>query len=109
MKKILGIDVTDNEFNRLFCEQAKGKELKIVGELVVAVEPEITEEELKRRKLLELENWFNNYFEKQLIQSTWQNDFTISCDKYFNCNYLTIEELKAKAEEVRNEIKKLRI
>lgn len=66
------------------------------------------EEELKQKKLCELENWFNNYFERQLIQSIWQTNFIISYDKYFNCSYGTIDELKAKAEEVRNKIKILR-
>lgn len=76
--------------------------------------PELIQTELNIQQLAELENWFNNYFEKQLIQSTWQNDFKISPDPYFTDDmgnslvYTNIEELKEKGEEVRKKIKELR-
>lgn len=69
---------------------------------------------MKVWKIIELENWFDNYFDKQLTQSQWQKNFKVSEDPYFkdeNGNpkiYTDIEELKEKAELVASEIKKLR-
>ena len=62
----------------------------------------------QQEKLKELENWFDNYFDKQLNQSLWQDDFTVSHDDYFNKDYASIDELKAQAKIVRNEIRELR-
>lgn len=59
-------------------------------------------------KLKELENWFDNYFDKQLNQSIWQDDFEVSYDEYFKKNYTTLDELKAQATIVRNQIRELR-
>lgn len=59
-------------------------------------------------KLKELENWFDNYFDKQLNQSIWQEDFEVSYDEYFKKNYTTLDELKAQATIVRNQIRELR-
>lgn len=61
-----------------------------------------------KKKLQELTNWFDNYFDKQLNQSLWQDDFTVSHDNYFNKDYANIDELKAQAKIVRNEIRELR-
>ena len=65
---------------------------------------ELTNEE----KIEQLTNWFDNYFDKQLTQSQWQDDFTVSHDNYFNKDYANIDELKAQAKVVRNEIRELR-
>ena len=62
----------------------------------------------KTKRLAELKNWFDNYFDKQLNQSLWQDDFTVSHDDYFNKDYANIDELKAQAKIVRNEIRELR-
>lgn len=65
-------------------------------------------------RLEELINWFDNYFDKQLTQSQWQDDFKVSKDPYFKDvngqpkTYANIDELKAQAKLVREEIKKLR-
>lgn len=73
-----------------------------------------TQDELNQIKLSELTNWFDNYFDKQLTQSQWQKNFKVSEDPYFKDekgqprNYADIEELKAQAEIVRNEIRELR-
>lgn len=67
-----------------------------------------TAEELMSIRLTDLENWFNNYFDKQLTQSQWQDDFTISHDDYFDKDYANIDELKVQAKVVRNEIRRLR-
>ena len=65
---------------------------------------ELTNEE----KIEQLTNWFDNYFDKQLTQSQWQDDFTVSHDDYFNKDYANIDELKAQAKIVRNEIRELK-
>lgn len=59
-------------------------------------------------RLSALTNWFDNYFDKQLTQSIWQDDFEVSHDDYFNKDYVNIEELKAQAKLVRDEIRNLR-
>ena len=66
------------------------------------------------KRLKDLENWFNTYFDKMLAQSLWQTDFSVSPDPYFvnaegkALTYQNIGELKVKAESVRNEIKALK-
>ena len=40
--KLLGIEITQEEFDRLMCQQSQGKELKVVDGKVVAVEQTIT-------------------------------------------------------------------
>ena len=60
------------------------------------------------RQVSNLKNWFDNYFDKQLNQSLWQDDFTVSHDDYFNKDYANIDELKAQAKVVRDEIRELR-
>ena len=83
------------------------------------IERELTEQEIKeieqttakiekQSKITKLTNWFDNYFDKQLTQSQWQDDFTVSHDDYFNKDYANIDELKAQAKIVRNEIRRLR-
>ena len=52
--------------------------------------------------------WFDNYFDKQLTQSQWQDDFTVSHDNYFDKDYANIDELKTQAKIVRDEIRELR-
>ena len=63
---------------------------------------------VNQEKLIELTNWFDNYFDKQLTQSQWQDDFTVSHDNYFDKDYASIDELKEQAKVVRNEIRELR-
>ena len=54
--KLLGIELTPAEFDFLMCEQAKGKELKVVDEKVVAEERMITDEEKNQMRIAEYEN-----------------------------------------------------
>ena len=68
----------------------------------------ILRELTKDERIEQLTNWFDNYFDKQLNQSLWQDDFTVSHDNYFNKDYANIDELKAQAKIVRNEIRELR-
>lgn len=54
MKRILGIEVTEEYFNSLFCEQSKGKEIKVKDGKLVAVEPSINQGEKDRYKMEKL-------------------------------------------------------
>ena len=51
MKSILGINLTDAEFDYYACEQNKGKELKVIDGKLVAVEHVPTEEEITQLQL----------------------------------------------------------
>ena len=57
--ELFGIKLTDTEADYLFCEQAKGKQLKVVGGKVVAVEYEPTQTELYENELNQLKQWFD--------------------------------------------------
>ena len=54
MKKILGINVTDAEFDYLFCQQSKGLELHVENGKVIAREHIQTEEEKKQMRISEI-------------------------------------------------------
>lgn len=47
--KLLGIELTPEQFDFFICEQNKGKELKVVNGVLVAVEHEITARELNEK------------------------------------------------------------
>jgi hypothetical protein len=68
MEKILGIEVTDEEYDFLLCQQSKGKELKVVDGKVVAVDHEETEIEKLNNELNSLISWFNGYYDNQIKQ-----------------------------------------
>ena len=106
--ELLGVKMSLEEFDKLMCEQNKGKRLSNIDNKVFAIDYQPDNSDLKQKRLYQLENWFNSYFEKQLIQSMWQKDFTTSHDTYFNKDYSTIDELKTQGEIVRAEIKQLR-
>lgn len=59
--ELLGIEMPFEEFDKLMCEQSKGKELKVVDGKVVAVEHEPTQEELLEIELRSLLAWFEEY------------------------------------------------
>lgn len=61
----------------------------------------------EKYKMSELIAWFK-WFDNQILQSLWQDDFEVSHDNYFNKDYVNIDELKAQAKIVRDEIRKLR-
>lgn len=54
--KLFDIELTIEEFDFLMCEQAKGKELKVIDGKVVAVERVTTEEEKNQMRIEELKN-----------------------------------------------------
>lgn len=59
--EILGIEMPFEEFDKLMCEQNKGKELKVIDGKVVAVEHEPTQNELLELELRNLYTWFEEY------------------------------------------------
>lgn len=68
-------------------------------------------ESIRRRKenaLYDLTEWFDRYFSMQLQQHSWQEDYTPSHDDIYDCDYATWDDLCAKANEVRAEIKALK-
>lgn len=84
------------------------KELKNYRPLEWKGETIILRKLTNEEKVEQLINWFDDYFDRQLNQSLWQDDFTVSHDNYFNKDYANIDELKAQAKIVRNEIRELR-
>ena len=54
--KLFDIQLTNKEFDYLLCEQAKGKELKVVDGKVIAVERIITKEEKAQSRINELKS-----------------------------------------------------
>ena len=60
MNKLFNIELTLEEFDNLMCEQAQGKELKVVDGKVVAVERVITEEQIKANRIAELKELLSN-------------------------------------------------
>lgn len=61
MKRLLGIEITDKEFDYFMCEQAKGKELKIVDNKIVAEYHQQTEKEKLEQERREILRWFEEY------------------------------------------------
>ena len=54
MKEFFNIELTDEEFDFLICEQNKGKELKVVDGKVVAVEYVPSDKEIAENRISEL-------------------------------------------------------
>lgn len=49
--KLLGVQITEEEFDYLMTEQSKGKELKVVDGKIITVDPVLTEEEIRIQEL----------------------------------------------------------
>ena len=92
--KLLGIEMSLQEFDFLFCEQAKGKELKVVDGKVVAVEHEVTQEELNEQRKFEIQTRLN-----QLSQDFVQ----AMTGAYFE----DLEARKAEFQTLHNELRAL--
>jgi hypothetical protein len=97
--ELLGIELTDEEFDKLMCEQAKGKELKVVDGNVVAVEHEVTEEERKQQRIYEIKTWFEEY-DNQVKQYERCKRLGITFDK-------DMVELDKQAQVYQNELRPL--
>lgn len=61
--ELLGIEMPFEEFDSLMCENAQGKELKVIDGKVVAVEHEPTTEEIKLNRIYELKQLLQKYKE----------------------------------------------
>ena len=83
MKKLFNIELTDKEFDRLICEQNKGKELKVVNGKVVAIEHQTTEKELLQKELQEIGTWFIEY-DNQVRQYSRCQRLNMTFDKDIN-------------------------
>lgn len=104
MYKLLGIEMSFEEFDRLICEQNKGKELKVVDGEVVAVEHETTQEELLQKEMVELQLWFEEY-DNQVKQYIRCQRLGIEFDKDIN-ELDNQAQLKAqRVSEIRNILK----
>lgn len=98
--KLLGIELTSDEFDRLICEQNKGKELKVVDGKVIAVEHEITEKERLEMELYDLYAWFDEY-DNQVKQYQRCERLSVSYDK-------DIDQLDNQAQENQQRIAEIR-
>ena len=92
--KLLGMEVTEKEFDYLFCEQSKGKELRVIDGKVVAVEPEENPELLIIQRKEEIQERLS-----QLSQDFVQ----AMAGAYFE----DLEERKAEFQTLHNELRVL--
>ena len=92
MQTLFGIEMTDEEFGYLFEQQSQGKELKVIDGNVVAVDHEVTQEELDEREIYELEVRLN-----QLTQDFIQ----IQCGAVFEDADERIAEFQEKHNRLR--------
>ena len=105
MKTLLGIEITDEEFDRLFCEQSQGKELKVVDGKVVAIEHEITDEERKQMRMSEIQNRLNE-LSQDFIQVYLGADFGTKLNE--NGEVINIiDERKEEFITLHNELREL--
>lgn len=94
MQTLFGIEMTDEEFGYLFEQQSQGKELKVIDGKVVAVDHEVTEEELKQKRIYEIQARLN-----ELTQ-----DFTqMQCGAVFE----DADERVAEFQTLHNELRTL--
>lgn len=97
--RLLGIDLSYEDFDYLICEQNKGKELKVVDGKVVAVERVVTDEEKAQMRIDELKSLLAKYdyigikiatgrgtreeYASQIAQMTeWANEIDTLREKY---------------------------
>lgn len=104
--ELLGIQLTEQEFDFLMCEQANGKELKVVDGKVIAVDRVITEEEKAQARINELKLWFDTDYARQeqkyrrLIALGKTDDDGVSADIKLNDLYLLAENNRTKIQEL---------
>jgi hypothetical protein len=105
MKKLLNIELNDEEFDYLICEQSKGKELKIINGKVVAVIRKPTQEDLKNQRIAEIKQRLDE-LNKDFIQSILGADFGTKVLE----NGIEIDVFEAKKTEfisLHNELREL--
>ena len=104
--KLLGIELTNEEFGFLMCEQNNGKELKVVDGKVVAVEIILTEKEKAQAQINELKLWFDTEYTKQEQKYRRLRTLNKLCDDGSNPESKLLE-LYNLAEQKRLEIQQL--
>ena len=57
--KLLGIELSPQEFDNLICEQNRGKELKVINGKVIAVDTIMTQEEINMSRIRVLKQKLN--------------------------------------------------
>lgn len=92
--ELFGIKLTKEEFDYLMCEQAKGKELKVVDGKIFAVDRVVTVEELKNNRIEEI---------KQRLEEL-NKDFI---QYYLGAVISNIEEKKIEFISLHNELREL--
>lgn len=78
--RLLGIEMSIEEFDALMVAQNKGKELKVVDGKVIAIERQIAQEELLLNELNFLYSWFEEY-DNQVKQYQRSQRLGIEFDK----------------------------
>lgn len=66
-----------------------------------------TQRELKVRELSRLQDWFDEFFSKQLVDLFLQETFEPLYDDFFDIEYTSLVELKQKALSVKQSIVEL--
>lgn len=92
--QLLGIEMPFEEFDALLKAQSKGKELKVVDGKVVAVDHEITQEEIKQQRIGEIQARLEQ-LSQDFIQSQVGAEFN------------DLEERKAEFRSLHNELRTL--
>lgn len=92
MSELFGIEITDEQWDYLMCEQNKGKELKVVDGEVVAVEHVPTAEELKEKRIFEIKSRLDD-LTKDLVQ--------MGCGAIFNDEEKRVLEFRTLHNELR--------
>lgn len=104
--QLFNIELTNEEFNNLMCEQSKGKELKVVNGKVVAVDIVMTKEEKAQIQITEIKHWFDTEYTK--LEQKYRRLRTLNklCDDGSSPETKLLE-LYNMAEEKRLEIQRL--
>ena len=105
--ELLGIEITDEEFDFLMCEQTKGKDLKVKDGKIVACEHVATKNEKYAQEISELKEWFNTTYtiqEQKLNRLSRLNQLTddgvapaeklLELDKQAELNRKRIQQLE---------------
>lgn len=104
--KLLGIELTEQEFDFLMCEQAKGKELKVVDGTIVAVDNVVSDEELLADRITALKQWFD--YEYTYKEQKFRRLLALDkCDDDGIAAEIKLRDLYLEAEEKRKQIQEL--
>lgn len=110
MKKLFDIETTNEEFDFLMCEQAKGKELKVVDGKIISTNIEITTKQKAQNEILELKNWFETEYTykeqkfRRLIALNKLDDDGIDAKTKLTDLYIEAESKRTKIQMLENEV-----